>query len=161
MVSIQGRFLIKCGYSGACMVYFRYSFQLIKFTFILIIFSESTVCQSELRKLMQCWLESKRAAIIAIASHYFFPSLFTKDLHLSLFFETKSDFLTFYTGSLACSFFWVWQESTWTKSPAPKSLVTENAWMKEFLHLCSENRIGWIFGPFFEQKWKLHHWNPQ
>jgi len=26
----------------------------------------------ELRKLMQCWLESKRAAIIAIASHYFF-----------------------------------------------------------------------------------------
>ena len=89
MVSIQGRFLIKCGYSGACMVYFRYSFQLIKFTFILIIFSESTVCQSELRKLMQCWLESKRAAIIAIASHYFFPSLFTKDLHLSLFFWNK------------------------------------------------------------------------
>ena len=35
--------------------------------------------------------------------------------------------------------------------------------MKEFLHLCSENCISWIFGHFFKNahKWKPHHWNPQ
>ena len=43
------------------------------------------MCLSELRKLMQCWLESKRAAIIAIGSHYFFQSPCNKDLYLPLF----------------------------------------------------------------------------
>ena len=38
----------------------------------------------------------------------------------------------------------------WQKSAALKSLVTKNAGVKEFLHLCSENRISWIFGLFFE-----------
>ena len=35
--------------------------------------------------------------------------------------------------------------------------------MKEFLDLCIENRISWIFGLLFENshKWKPHHWNPQ
>ena len=35
--------------------------------------------------------------------------------------------------------------------------------MKEFIHLCSENRISWIFGLFFENphKWNWHHRNPQ
>ena len=44
-----------------------------------------------------------------------------------------------------------------------KSLVTKNAWVKEFLHLCSENHISWICGLFFEKayKWKLRHWNSQ
>ena len=68
-----------------------------------------------------------------------------------------------YTWSLARVFFEVWQKSAWTKSAALKSLVTKNAWVKEFLHLCSQNCIIWIFGLFFEKahKWKLHHWNPQ
>ena len=38
------------------------------------------------------------------------------------------------------------------------TLVTKNAWVKEFLHLCSENRISWIFGLFFEN---AHKWNQQ
>ena len=35
--------------------------------------------------------------------------------------------------------------------------------MKEFLYLCSENCISWIFGLFFENahKWKPHHWHLQ
>ena len=42
-------------------------------------------------------------------------------------------------------------------------LVNKNAWVKEFLHLCSENCISWIFGLCFENghEWKPHHWNPQ
>ena len=48
------------------------------------------------------------------------------------------------------------------KFTALRSLVTQNAWVKEFLHLCSENRISWIFRLFFENahEWKTHHWNP-
>ena len=44
-----------------------------------------------------------------------------------------------------------------------RSVVTKKAWVKEFLHLCSENHISWIYGPFFENahKWKPHHWNLQ
>ena len=44
-----------------------------------------------------------------------------------------------------------------------KSLVTKNTWVKEFLHLCSENHISWICGLFFEKayKWKLRRWNSQ
>ena len=35
--------------------------------------------------------------------------------------------------------------------------------MKEFLDLCSEKCISWIFGLFFKNvhKWKPHHWNRQ
>ena len=49
------------------------------------------------------------------------------------------------------------------KSAALRSLLTKNAWVKEFLQLCSENCISWIFGLFFENahEWKPHHWNPQ
>ena len=42
-------------------------------------------------------------------------------------------------------------------------LKTQNAWVKEFIYLCGENRISWIFGLIFENahEWKLHKWNPQ
>ena len=33
-----------------------------------------------------------------------------------------------------------------------KSLVTKNAWVKEFLHLCGENSINWIFGLFLKMR---------
>ena len=60
-------------------------------------------------------------------------------------------------------FFRSGKKSAWTKFTALKPLVTKNAWVKEFLHIFSENRISWIFGLFLENvhKWKLHHWNPQ
>ena len=73
-------------------------------------------------------------------------------------------FLNFYIHMvLGLCFFQVWQKPAWTKSAVFKSLVTKNAWAKEFLHLCSENSISWICGLFFENshKWKPHHWNPQ
>ena len=49
------------------------------------------------------------------------------------------------------------------QTTALRSLVDQNAWVKEFLHMSSENCISWIFGLFFENahKWKTHHWNPQ
>ena len=64
-----------------------------------------------------------------------------------------------YTLSLAHAVFL----GLWTKSTAVKSLVTKNAWAKEFLLLCSENHISWIFGLVFENvhEWKTHHWNAQ
>ena len=47
-----------------------------------------------------------------------------------------------------------------TKSAALTSLVTQNARGKEFLHLCSENCIRWIFGLFYENVHglKTQHW---
>ena len=41
--------------------------------------------------------------------------------------------------------------------------VTKNAWVKNYLHLCIENRISWTFGLSFKNahKWKPHHWNSQ
>ena len=68
-----------------------------------------------------------------------------------------------YTQSLDRAVFLVWQKFAWTKSAALKSLITKNAWVKEFLQLCTENHISWIFGLFFENvhEWKPHHWNRQ
>ena len=50
---------------------------------------------------------------------------------------------------------------TGTKSAAIRTLVTQNSCVKEFLHLCSENCISWIFGIFFENvhEWKTYRCN--
>ena len=43
-------------------------------------------------------------------------------------------------------------------------IVTKNAWVKEFLPLCSKNRISWILKLLFEiaHEWKItHHWKTQ
>ena len=58
-------------------------------------------------------------------------------------------------GPWSCSFFFVWQKFAETKSAALRSLVTQNSCVEEFLHLCSENCISWIFGIFFEN---VHEW---
>ena len=56
---------------------------------------------------------------------------------------------------------YVWLKNTYeTKSRAKIWRIHK---IGIFFHLCSKNRISWIFGLFFENAhtWKLHHWNPQ
>ena len=62
------------------------------------------------------------------------------------------------TRFLARAFFKVWQKFAGTKSAA---LVIKNACVKEFIHVCSENRTSWIYGLFLEntKEWKQHPWN--